>query len=278
MRRITVQIAAFLLAVLIMGYGQAASQTEDALSIDLQYTDRGASDFVVVFDAGFGTDASVWEPVIEAMGDSIRTIAYSRAGIGGSTAAETPRTIDEHIADLSELLASLGVTSNTVLVGHSYGGLLAAEMAETNPALVAGLVLVDPATRGQRSVFKAADAKRVAADDAMLLSVMPPVMQADYQVLIDQMDSSGDAVTPLPADMPVVLFSSTAKFAQPFVFEETEMGRALWLQVHQELFSNVQDGAHIRVSDAGHNIHTEQPETVAAAIVKLVERLDNMGN
>ena len=47
--------------------------------------------------------------------------------------------------DLGPLLRRMG--PRTVVVGHSYGGLLAWELARANHDQLAGLVLVDPAHR-----------------------------------------------------------------------------------------------------------------------------------
>ena len=268
-------LTALLLFAVGLSHIHAWAAPQMSAVTELEFTDRGESDIVVVFEAGFGTDASVWKPVVDAMGEDVRTIAYSRAGLGGSAAADEPRTIEAHLSDLAGLLDTLEITSNIVLVGHSYGGLLAAEMAQAYPDRVIGLVLIDPATRSQSNAFKAADPDRIAADDTMLLNIMPPAMRADYQILINQMDAAEADVTPLPADRPVVLYTSTASFEAPFVFEETPLGRQLWIEIHQDLFQNVKDGQHIRVSTAGHNIHVEQPARIAQDIRALVDRLES---
>ena len=51
-------------------------------------------------------------------------------------------------------------------------------------------------------------------------------------------------------------------------------GRAAWLAVHSALFANVRSGAHIRIPDAGHNIHAEQPARVAAGVEQVLESLN----
>ncbi|MFD8425568.1 alpha/beta fold hydrolase [Streptomyces sp. NPDC059668] len=66
-----------------------------------------------------------------------------RAGLGASGPA-MPVTIDSAVDDLSALLSHTG-NGACVLVGHSWGGMLAQLVAWAHPKLIAELVLVDPA-------------------------------------------------------------------------------------------------------------------------------------
>lgn len=61
----------------------------------------------------------------------------------GRSPKQGPWTIEQHVDDLLPLLNSLG--SDVILLGHSYGGLLAWELARAAPERLSALVLVDPA-------------------------------------------------------------------------------------------------------------------------------------
>lgn len=237
--------------------------------IELEVEKQGQGDITVVFEAGFGTDLRTWKPVIAALNTNYTTVTYSRAGLGKSFAAATPRSIQQHIADLHALLNTLQVSQSIILVGHSYGGLLATEYARQFPEQLRALVLIDPAVLAQRRIFLQADEKRVRLDDQMMLKMMPPAMKADYQKLIQQLDAAPAMVTPIAASMPTTLLTSTKHYDDPFVFEETTQGKQLWLSNHKVLFSEVMHGSHIRISTAGHNLHLEQPKRVAEAITSL---------
>ena len=52
-------------------------------------------------------------------------------------------------ADLAGLLDRCGVEGPFVLVGHSFGGLIARVFEQRDPARVAGMVLVDPVVRSE---------------------------------------------------------------------------------------------------------------------------------
>ena len=71
-----------------------------------------------------------------------RVVAPDLRGHGRSP-KDGPFTLERHIDDLLPLLHKLG--PQTILLGHSYGGLLAWELARAAPAGIAALVLVDPA-------------------------------------------------------------------------------------------------------------------------------------
>jgi lipase len=61
----------------------------------------------------------------------------------GRSPMEGPWTLDQQMSDLLPLFESLG--PDPLLLGHSYGGLLAWELARAVPDRISGLILVDPA-------------------------------------------------------------------------------------------------------------------------------------
>jgi pimeloyl-ACP methyl ester carboxylesterase len=242
----------------------------------LQAQEQGQGALVVVFESGFGQGTGVWKDVIADLGSDCRCIAYARAGLGTSGTDGKPMTIEQHLQDLAAVMDALAPGRKVVLVGHSYGGLLASEFARAHPDRLQGLVLVDPATMGQRHAFKQADRARVLADDQALLSMLPPAMAEDYRLLVAQLDSDAAAAPrPLP-DLPLALLTSTQVAAEPFVFEETAPGKALWKQQHAGLFAGVSRGSHQHLA-SGHNIHRENPRAVADAI-RFVATASQAGN
>ncbi len=73
-----------------------------------------------------------------------RTIAVDLRGHGRSPAA-APWNVDQHVADLLDTLDALGLGGPVDVIGHSYGGLIAAELMATAPQRVGRLVMLDPA-------------------------------------------------------------------------------------------------------------------------------------
>jgi pimeloyl-ACP methyl ester carboxylesterase len=110
----------------------------------------GSGSPAVVLEAGFGADTHSWEDVLPEVARGTRTCAYDRAGTGNSVAPPGVRDARDEIADLRRLLARARVAPPYVLVGHSYGGVLARVFAHLYPSETAGLVLIDTVGRDGR--------------------------------------------------------------------------------------------------------------------------------
>ena len=236
---------------------------------NLQVEQQGQGPTIVVFESGFGHDAGVWKAVIKDLGAECRCIAYARTGLGTSGTDGTPNTIEKHVQDLGAVIEAVAPHAKVVLVGHSYGGLLATDYARSHSDRLLGLVLVDPATMGQRRAFEHADRKRVLADDRAVLAMLPPALAKDYRLLIAELDSEAAAMPPVQSNLPLELLTSTQVAADPFVFEETAQGKALWRLQHALLFAEFSHGTHEYFA-TGHNIHRENPKAVADAVRSIV--------
>ena len=100
---------------------------------------------VVILHATLSTGRQLAPLVRElaAAGD-LRVIAPDRRG-SGERRLDPPRpvSIEEHVADLGSLLDAEGV-ERAVLVGHSFGGVVALEAAARAPGRVAGVMAYEP--------------------------------------------------------------------------------------------------------------------------------------
>ncbi|MFJ9453659.1 alpha/beta fold hydrolase [Kitasatospora sp. NPDC101447] len=73
-----------------------------------------------------------------------RSVLVDRLGTGWSDVGPFPRTTAGEAEELVAALQGAGERPPFVFVGHSFGGLLVANVARRRPELVAGLVLLDP--------------------------------------------------------------------------------------------------------------------------------------
>lgn len=96
----------------------------------------------VILDAGTCSTLLTWAPLLADLSADYRVIAYERAGYGSSDRAPL-LTLGGQVDDIVSLLRRSG-DGPRILVGHSWGGLLAQLAAWEDPSMIAGLVLIDP--------------------------------------------------------------------------------------------------------------------------------------
>jgi pimeloyl-ACP methyl ester carboxylesterase len=104
----------------------------------------GRGDTTVVLIHGFGEHLLTWRGVVDPLATQYRVIALDLPGFGGSDKPAGPYTLDTTAWRVGDFLARYAKPP-TVLVGHSMGGAIAAEVAIRFPDLVQALVLIAPA-------------------------------------------------------------------------------------------------------------------------------------
>ena len=100
-----------------------------------------------VFVHGFGGQAAQWICQLRKFSLENRVIAPDLRGHGQSDKPSGRYSMAQVLDDLRVTLNVLGVSDKVVLIGHSFGGALAAEFAARWPERVEGLILV--ATSGE---------------------------------------------------------------------------------------------------------------------------------
>jgi pimeloyl-ACP methyl ester carboxylesterase len=111
---------------------------------ELEYEAAGTGEPVVFIHGTFIADS--FPPLLAELGlrGAGRLIAYRRRGYGGSSRAPGPFGIARQAADCRALLRQLGVERAHV-VGHSFGGCVALQLALDTPEVVHSLALLEPA-------------------------------------------------------------------------------------------------------------------------------------
>ena len=106
----------------------------------VSYSRTGAGDAVLLIQ-GVGAIGSAWRPQIEALRQHYSVITFDNRGIGGSTITEGGLTIEGMADDALTILNAEGINRCHV-VGHSMGGLIAAQLALMWPRRVKSLALL----------------------------------------------------------------------------------------------------------------------------------------
>jgi 3-oxoadipate enol-lactonase len=89
---------------------------------------------------GLGATRVVFDPVLALLGDHFTVCAYDQRGIGDSELTGGPYTTAQLGDDAAAVLEGLGIERAAVL-GASFGGLVAQQLAIRHPAQVGALVL-----------------------------------------------------------------------------------------------------------------------------------------
>jgi pimeloyl-ACP methyl ester carboxylesterase len=113
--------------------------------VKLEYEIRGVGEPVALIHLSLCADSFATlmdQPALAGY----QLLRYHRRGYAGSSRTAGPVTIADQAADLAGLLDSLGVRRAHV-VGHSYGGLVALQLALDRPDLVGSLALMESALR-----------------------------------------------------------------------------------------------------------------------------------
>jgi pimeloyl-ACP methyl ester carboxylesterase len=107
----------------------------------------GEDDPAVVLEAGIAASSISWALVAPEIAKFTTVVSYDRAGFGWSDPPLHRSTALDAVQDLAVLLERLGIREPVVLVGHSFGGLIARVFQQRYADRVAAVVLVDPVCR-----------------------------------------------------------------------------------------------------------------------------------
>src|SRR5438067_9615076 len=112
--------------------------------LELAVEARGSGEPVVLVHGSVVADYAM--PLLgeAALVNRYRVIAYHRVGYGESDRAAGPVSIAEQAQHCRAVLAELGAEPAHV-VGHSYGGVIALQLALEAPEVVGTLALLEPA-------------------------------------------------------------------------------------------------------------------------------------
>lgn len=174
-----------------------------------------------------------------------RVCAYDRAGYGRSDPAPNePRDADDVVDDLQALLAAAGEDGLYVLVGSSFGGMIVTYYAGRDPEAVTGVVLLDVP----------------APTDTLTLEEIPEIAW-DHPANPEHVDVIPEFETrfardPLPIDAPLTVITATGG-------QSDLDDQGFWLELSPQATQIELEG--------GHDIDVDDPATVAAEILKLVE-------
>jgi pimeloyl-ACP methyl ester carboxylesterase len=243
----------------------------------------------VILEAGLGGNFLDWSLVQPLLAHKHRVCAYDRAGAGFSERTERPRSLANMTEELHLLVAAAALDRPFLLVGHSFGGLLAMDYARRYPDDVLGLVLVDTMHPDQFERFAGAGVE-VSTDAHMVLGRTPSAaslygLPPDLHRLAMQLAQSEKTRVFIFREMQAIVANAHAlrdagypsrparllvhgnrEWDQPF--PDGRMEEA-WRAMQSDLATRLGAPPPITVRESGHQIALDAPQAVVAAIEAL---------
>ncbi|MFG6445025.1 alpha/beta fold hydrolase [Microbacterium sp. P07] len=243
-------------------------------------------DPVVVILTGAGDTARSWLPVQTTLAHELRVVSYERSGIGASDPG-SPRTVAGMVAELRGVIDALASGRRVLLVGHSFGALVARVYAARHPDRVAGLVMIDATPdllgadrlrrRGYRLYVESIAAARrllpsrifawLVRKNALpyypgrgpFLSTLTPEARAEWDRAVSAV-FVGDAVDEMRAVLPGTAEASVELRSAPpgglpvALLTSGTYGRG-WITMHDAIARRYPNAVHRLSGDRFHNVH-----------------------
>jgi pimeloyl-ACP methyl ester carboxylesterase len=121
-------------------------------SLHLYDTGKGSGP-TVILDMGLGGNHLYWSLVQPEIAKFARVVSYDRAGLGWSDKSPLPRTNENIVQELHDLLHKAKIPGPYIFVAHSFAGILARVYATKYPKEVAGVIFVDSSNENQGAIL-----------------------------------------------------------------------------------------------------------------------------
>lgn len=223
---------------------------------------RGTRPLTIVMESGGGASLAAWSGVEATLAErtGATVVAYDRAGFGGSGMGPAELTPRQQVRQLHETLERLETAPDRIVVGHSYGGLLALLHAHLYPEHVRGLVLVDPM-----------NARFVQATGDFVQSTVPHIEHptSAQDTAIARMVRTFDELARDPAAsdaglaLPIVVITA----GQPW-WKKPDIDRA-WRDSHQAIARAALHRRLVVADGSDHDISAQRPEAIVQAVLSL---------
>jgi pimeloyl-ACP methyl ester carboxylesterase len=261
----------------------------------------------VVIEAGAGAFGLDYLNLLERCAHQTTCVLYDRAGSGWSDPALGPRSTRDIVTDLHDALRLAGTAGPYLLLGHSFGGLVAQAFAQNFPHDVVGMVLIDPLVAGIPLPEEGDEAAAEAMVEELLrdpdiLREWYPQMFAEWEKLPAQvrdpliarhldpyrvMAGIRDMTTarrirddvsngPRLPDVPVTVLTGMQIDPAPGSSDDEKRAfNEIKLDAHAAFTRSLPQGEHRVLADGGHFLHTQRPDVVADAVFAILDRVAN---
>jgi pimeloyl-ACP methyl ester carboxylesterase len=241
--------------------------------VRLAVRDSGGDGMAAVLLHGLGAPQRSWDRVAPRLAPHLRVVTYDQRGHGASTTA-SDYSLDAFLADLQAVRDALAL-EHPLLVGHSFGGLLAVEHAAARPGC-AGVVGVDGGLKVERPPIGWEDAQaqldrpvtRLLSRVVTAVGMGTRLSLAELRGVADEAAGREDGLEAAYARLTCPVLLVLAGRADP-----VPHGRAMLAAL--DTAANRLDQLHPEIRLArlpcGHAIPLERPRELADLIIRFAE-------
>jgi pimeloyl-ACP methyl ester carboxylesterase len=247
--------------------------------VKLAYEDVGSGGPALLFLHRNSCNHQFFRPQIDRFGSSRRVVALDLRGHGQSDAPRSPYTFAGLADDCAWLCGQLGL-KQIVVVGHSMGGAVAAELVKAQPGLVRAMVALD---------------STLMPDPVLLQKALPPLIQTlagaghmqGMRDFVEPLFAPGDSrevrewvwreMTRTPGHVTLSLFqefmawrdSATPRITQPFLY----VAGFRWRSDAKKLARACPQVVTQRVKESGHFLTLTATDKVNEFLGSLLEQI-----
>jgi pimeloyl-ACP methyl ester carboxylesterase len=248
--------------------------------VELTYERRGGGERIVLVHAS--PFVSWYGPLVEQLTD-FSTLQYRRRLVASGDGGYRPLTVAEDAATCARLMDHVGWRTAHI-VGHSYGALVALQLAKDAPGRARSVALLEPAARGVSGSEQVAAAlapvigayrsgDRAGAVDGFLRHVCGE----DYRAALDRAvpDAFGEALDEadlfFQAEMPAVQGwtfgpADAARVTQPVLNVLGARSVPRFVQGSELIQSWFPEAERLSVPEAGHLLMVQNPAGLAEGL------------
>lgn len=233
---------------------------------------------------GLASSMSLWAGLDQGQLEGVEIISYDLRGHGASERATGAHTLAKHVADLKGLLAALSI-SRATFAGLSLGGMIAIELAASNPDMVAGLALLDTTAmfpQATRDLFfelassASFNGMPAITDKFMQLSFTQQFMDANPKMTttIRKGMLASDAASIAAASRMVAKIDLRQRLSAiqcPTLVIVGEQDQLTPPALAEELAAGIKGAQLYVIAESGHASPVEQPQAVTALLAQLVK-------
>jgi pimeloyl-ACP methyl ester carboxylesterase len=243
--------------------------------------EHGSGTPTIVLIHSIGGSRADWSAVASQLAKSHRVVLVDLPGHGKSSPLSAKPSVAETSNALARTLAKMKI-EQAVLVGHSYGALVALRTALDRPKSAIAVVVVDATT------FLAADSDRVAQADKFLTERYTVYVDAVFSGMsLDPARGDSIAAHALLVPQPVLsaylrdswredLRPKIQSLKTPVFLVATEttwpVGES-WTSARRRLgYETAGPAIGYRIMESGHMVALDQPDSLAAVIADVASR------